>query len=64
MLNNAIVQLFIENWENIKNNKLKKYPQKGAGSYHKLSDKNEYMDLLIDGWDTKIKDLEGKALLA
>jgi methionyl-tRNA formyltransferase len=64
MLNNAIVQLFTENWANIKNNKLKKYPQKGKGSYHRSLDKNEYMDLFIDGWDTKIKDLEGKALLA
>ena len=64
MLNNAIVQLFKENWANIKNNKLKKYPQEGKGSYHKSSDKNEFMDLFIDGWDTKIKDLEGKALLA
>ena len=63
-LNNAIVQLFTENWANIKNNKLKKYPQKGKGSYHRSLDKNEYMDLFIDGWDTKIKDLEGKALLA
>ena len=63
MLNNAIVQLFKEHWENIKNNNLKKYPQKGKGSYHKSSDKNEYMDLFIDGWDTRIKDLEGKALL-
>jgi methionyl-tRNA formyltransferase len=43
---------------------LKKYPQKGKGSYHRSLDKNEYMDLFIDGWDTKIKDLEGKALLA
>ena len=63
-LNNTIVELFKENWENIKNNKLKKYPQKGKGSYHKSSDKNEYMDLFINGWDTKIKDLEGKALNA
>ena len=64
MLNNAIVQLFKVNWANIKNNKLKKYPQEGKGSYHKSSDKNEFMDLFIDGWDTKIKDLEGKALRA
>jgi methionyl-tRNA formyltransferase len=63
MLNSAIVQLFKENWANIKNNNLKKYPQKGKGSYHKSSDKNEHMDLFIDGWDTRIKDLEGKALL-
>ena len=64
ILNNTIVELFKENWENIKNNKLKKYPQKGKGSYHKSSEKNKYLDLFINGWDTKIKDLEGKALHA
>ena len=30
----------------------------------KISDKNNYMELLVYGWDTKITDLEGKAINA
>ena len=62
VLNNTIVELFKENWTQIKDNKLKLKSKKGKGSYHKSSDKNDYMNLLTDGWDTKIKDLEGKAI--
>ena len=36
--------------------------QKGIGSYHKSSNKNSYQELLTNGWDTKIKDLKGKAV--
>ena len=59
-----LVELFIEKWQNIKYNKVTPKKPKGIGSYHKSSDKNDYMDLLTDGWDTKIKDLKGKAILA
>ena len=57
-----LVELFIEKWQNIKYNKVTPKKQKGTGSYHKSSNKNSYQKLLLNGWDTKIKDLKGKAV--
>ena len=57
-----LVELFIEKWENIKHDKVTPKKQKGTGSYHKSSNKNSYQQLLTNGWNTKIKDLRGKAL--
>jgi len=57
-----LVELFIEKWKNIKHNKVIPKKQKGIGSYHKSSNKNSYQGLLTNGWDTKIKDLKGKAV--
>jgi methionyl-tRNA formyltransferase len=56
------VELFKLNWEKIKSKIVKPIQQKGKGSYHKPSDKNNYMELLTDGWDTKVTDLGGKAI--
>jgi len=61
-LQNEIVVLFKEKWEYIKSNKVMLKNQQGSGSYHKSSDKNIYKKLLTNGWDTKIKDLIGKAI--
>jgi len=57
-----LVKLFIEKWYNIKHHKVTPMKQKGRGSYHISSNKNIYQELLTNGWDTKIKDLKGKAL--
>ena len=59
-----LVKLFKVNWKNIKNNKMILKEQKGQGSYHKSSDKIRYMQLLTEGWNTKIIDLVGKAVNA
>ena len=61
-LQTGLVELFKANWDNIKYNKVIPKRQKGTGSYHKSSDKNSYLVLLTDGWDTKINVLEGRAL--
>ena len=61
-LQTGLVELFKANWENIKFNRVTPKKQKGTGSYHKSSDKNSYQELLTNGWDTKIKNLVGKAL--
>ena len=61
-LQNEIVELFIENWQKIIDNKAIPIKQKGTGSYHKSSDKDSYLNLLTKGWDTKINDLKGRAL--
>jgi methionyl-tRNA formyltransferase len=61
-LHDEIVVLFKKKWFEIKTNKIIPKIQNKTGTYHKLSDKNEHMHLLNNGWETKIKDLEGKAL--
>lgn len=63
-LQTGLVELFKANWKNIKYNKAIPKKQKGKGSFHKSSDKNSYQKLLTNGWDTKIKDLMGKAINA
>ena len=59
-----MVELFKANWEEIKYSKIKPRKQKDKGSYHNSSDKNNYLELLTKGWNTKIRDLEGKAIHA
>lgn len=61
-LQTELVELVKENWNDIKYNKVISKRQKGTGSYHVSLDKNSYQHLLTNGWDTKIKYLQGKAL--
>ncbi len=61
-LMNEIVILFIANWKNIKSKKVDPIKQKGPGTYHRSSDKNSYLHLLTNGWDTQLKEIEGKAI--
>lgn len=61
-LHSALVELFMRSWENIKNNKVRPIIQTGAGTLHVSSEKDRYLELLSDGWDTKVVDLEGRAV--
>ncbi len=57
-----IVTLFKANWKNIKLKKVAMFEQEGPGTYHRSSDKKSYLHLLANGWDTQLKEIEGKAL--
>lgn len=59
-LSNAIEELFINNWLRIRNYEIIPEIQKGEGTFHYSKEKEFYKALLIDGWDTKISDLEKK----
>lgn len=53
-----IQSLFFKNWDFIKNQKSRRTPQVGAGTAHKLKDKEHLMHLLEkDGWNTKVSAL-------
>lgn len=56
-----VVTLFILNWKNIKSKKVTPVKQEGPGTYHRSSDKNSYLHLMTNGWDTQLKEIEGKA---
>ena len=60
-LQEAIQQLFMENWVNIKSGKYPRTPQQGQGSVHKVSDKDRYEPLLTNRWNTPVSALINKA---
>lgn len=58
-LNESIQNLFIENWDLIKQNKIKSSPQIGKGSFHKLSDKKKIVNSpFFKGWGMSINSLK------
>lgn len=61
-LSDAIEELFIEYWPDIRSGNIKAKPQPPGGSFHRLKDKERYLHLLVDGWDTPVSLLIGKAL--
>lgn len=57
-----IVNLFNNNIYDILNGNIKSYKQQGEGSTHYLKDKEKYACLLEEnGYNTKVKDIFGKA---
>lgn len=63
VLKSTIENLLMENWDAIYSGDIIVCKQLGDGSYHKSSEKERFMHLLSDGWDTPIGKIIGKALL-
>lgn len=61
-LSNCIEQLFIDNWSAISSGAIRPRVSNEKGTSHKLKDKEKYLHLLTDGWNTKIKTIKGAAL--
>lgn len=61
-LSHAMVSLFMESWPKIRTGRITAVPQPPGGSYHRLRDKGHYEHLLVQGWDTPVTNLAGKAL--
>lgn len=58
LLHNYIQQLFIENWENIKNGNISPYKQVGRGSLHYRRDLDLLRPFLVNkNWNIKIPEL-------
>jgi methionyl-tRNA formyltransferase len=62
-LSEEIMALFKETWPNIREGKIRAFPQQGKGSYHRSADKFIFEHLLSLGWDTPISQLIGKATM-
>nr|WP_263326541.1 formyltransferase family protein [Neobacillus sp. Marseille-Q6967] len=60
-LSDEIEILFKETWPKIRSKVHNRTPQTGQGSYHKLKDKNQYLYLLENGWDTPVCKLINQA---
>jgi len=53
-----IQNLFFQNWDLIKTHKAERRPQGGAGTIHKVRDKESLLHLIEkDGWNTKVSAL-------
>ncbi len=62
-LSKIAVDLFIENWYKIRNGQIKAIPQTNKGTLHYKKDRKHYEHLLVDGWNTQVSNLIGKANL-
>lgn len=54
-LNQCASQLFALEWKRFRSQNFFLLPSEGNGSYHRSSDKNEYMSMLPMGWDTPVE---------
>lgn len=61
-LTNQMVELFGRHWPDIRDGRIVPRPQCGAGSFHRMRDRDAFAHLLVNGWDTPIAGLIGKAL--
>lgn len=52
-----IVSLFRQVWADIRAGRLKGTPQPVGGSFHKVADRQKYLHLLVNGWDTSVADI-------
>jgi methionyl-tRNA formyltransferase len=53
-----IASLFAEHWSRIRTGGSGAAKQAGAGSFHRLADREKVAHLLTNGWDTSVADLE------
>lgn len=60
-LSSCIEQLFMENWPSIASHNISATFPTETGSAHKLKDKEKFLHLLTEGWNTKIKNIKGVA---
>lgn len=59
----AMESLFRERWPSIRSGEAPRSAQPPGGSYHRMKDKEPFLSLLTDGWDTPVRKLIGRALV-
>ncbi|HEV7998766.1 MAG TPA: formyltransferase family protein [Planctomycetaceae bacterium] len=57
-LQREIANLFTEHWPRIRAGTCDRRRQSGAGSFHRVADREKVVHLLTSGWDTRTGDLE------
>lgn len=57
-LQRAVADLFAEHWNRIRAGACDRLKQTGAGSFHRMSDRERVAHLLTSGWETRVSDLE------
>jgi methionyl-tRNA formyltransferase len=61
-LSGVVEHLFKKTWAAIRSGRIETNPQVGKGSYHRVKDLEPYRHLLVQGWDTPVAGLIGRAL--
>lgn len=61
-LRKNIEDLFKISWQDIRLGKIQARPQMQSGTYHRSKDSLPYQHLLVNGWDTPVDDVLGKAM--
>lgn len=61
-LKSAIEELFVSIWPDIRDGNQPSFPQPDGGTSHRNRDRARYQHLLIQGWDTPVAGLVGRAL--
>ncbi|NOV00464.1 formyltransferase family protein [Paenibacillus planticolens] len=61
-LSKCIENLFYSQWSIIRDGKLKGIKQSGQGSFHYSKDKEKYLHLMLNGWNTPIRLIAGRAI--
>jgi methionyl-tRNA formyltransferase len=57
----TIAELFARSWPGIRTGTLEPTPQRGSGSLHRVKDRLAIEQLLVDGWNTPVAALLGRA---
>lgn len=57
-LQSEIQSLFMQNWQYIRSGNIARQKQPPGGSSHKYKQREKYMSLLTEGWDTPIADFK------
>jgi methionyl-tRNA formyltransferase len=57
----TIEALFFQEWPSIRKGETKPFSQHLEGTYHRSKDRQKYLHLLTQGWDTPVHQLLGKA---
>lgn len=63
-LSESIEALFAETWPRLIEGTIQPVCQPTGGTYHRLKDKAPYEALLTEGWNTPVRSLIGRALVA
>lgn len=61
LLQNTMVELFASRFEDLLQGTAPRTPQIGTGTLHRARDKEPFLPLLTNGWDTPVSSLVGKA---
>src|SRR5262249_36764257 len=56
-LRTQLERLFAEVWTSIRDGRVEGAAQKPGGSFHRVSDKNEIMGKLLQGWNTPVSEV-------
>lgn len=60
-LSKIIEELFMTNWSLIRAGQIVSFSQTKGGTYHRSTDKEKFMHILTNGWNTPVIDIIGKA---